>query len=411
MILYSEKKDCCGCGACSNICPKKAITMIPDECGFLYPQIDNELCVDCGMCKKICVFQNKGSEKKPIKVYGAARKSQKIQESTSGGIFSVLAEQILESGGVVFGSAMVLENDKLVVKHISIESQKDLIKLKGSKYVQSFSNDLFLKVKYFLENGKKVLLSGTPCQIAAMRSFLKKEYEGLYLIDIICHGVPSNKFFQDYIKQLEKKKKVHIKEFKFRDKRAGWGLNASILFEKDGKEFIEYMEHNTSSYYTMFLSSEIYRLNCYSCKYACQSRSGDITLGDFWGIEEEHPEVLQQNGGFLEEKKGISVVMINSEKGIKIWDSCVEKVQQFESSYEKAANYNHQLYRPSYKGKHREKILELYVKDGYEAVERFYSSILIKKRITNKIKGSIPKIVKKRLRLLLKKMGEFKREE
>ena len=367
--LFENKESCCGCSACAEICPKNAIKMIPDKFGFIYPEINSSLCTECGACRSVCAMSTELEEKKPLDVMVGVSQVTDVMQSASGGIFAALASKILDNGGIVFGALMEVIDGRLAPMHISVEDKESLKKLMGSKYVQSSTSGVFGKVKTALCDGRQVLFSGTPCQVAALNSYLKRSYENLYTADIICHGVPSSEFFQKYIEYEENKLGAKITNFKFRDKNVGWGLTAKITYRNNGKEKYKWIPSRASSYYSLFLDSEIYRDCCYSCKYACSSRTGDLTLGDFWGIEKQHPEYLATNGGFVEIKKGCSCITVNTEKGYRLLDSGI-KVS--ESTYEKAAEYNKQLVSPSRKSKNREFILNNFANSGYKAVEQFF---------------------------------------
>ena len=232
--LFENKKDCCACGACLNICPKEAISLKQDEYGFLYPEIDEYLCIRCELCKKVCAFQNVEEDNVPISTFAAISKNRnQAKNSASGGIFAAIAQYVINNNGIVYGAAF---DDSWNVKHIGIEHIEDLIKLQGSKYTQSNTDTTFIEVKKMLALGKQVLYSGTPCQIAGLKKYLGKDYTNLITIDIICHGVPSNKMFKDYLSYLEAKNNAKIQNFKFRDKKTGWGINGSVVFLKQNKK-------------------------------------------------------------------------------------------------------------------------------------------------------------------------------
>ena len=326
MKLFMNKKDCCGCAACVNICPKFAITMEKDEIGQYYPRINDTLCVDCGACKRVCDFQRKDENRfghQVLSAYGAASKNESlIKKSASGGIFAQLASFFLETGGVVYGAAM-LQDDKLWVKHIRVEDKAQLYLIQGSKYIQSDIGDTYQQVKQDLVKGRQVLFSGTPCQAAALRSFLKQDYENLIVVDIVCHGVSTAQIFQDYISFLEKKKNIKITNFAFRDKSVGWGLDAKYEYLKKSKLKTQRLYYKLSSFYNYYEKAAISRENCYHCKYACPSRIGDITLGDFWGVEKNQPGCLRENGGIFDEKKGISFCLVNSQRGAELFLSLI----------------------------------------------------------------------------------------
>lgn len=391
--LFEDKKDCCACGACLNICPKQAITMQKDEYGFLYPQIDESKCIKCGLCLKICAFQNSELKNVPIKTYAAQSNNTDLKESASGGIFASIATNVLREGGVVYGAAMEMENDKLTVRHIAVENDADLIKLQGSKYVQSSTEKVYQDVKKKLNDNRLVLFSGTPCQVDGLNSYLGKKYENLITMDIICHGVPNNQMFQDYISLLEEKYKDKIIDFKFRDKTKGWGLTA--------KGYTAIIPANVSSYYYMFLKSYINRDSCYSCKYACKNRCGDITIGDYWGIEKAHPEALKEDVCGLDYKKGISCLIVNTEQGIKFLKKYKSDLRLLNSCFERVGKYNKQLNYPSKVNfNHREKILNLYIADHNF---KNFENLLQFTFIVNKLKNIMPKWFKNQIKKLLKR--------
>lgn len=359
--------------------------MIIDEYGFKYPKIDKGKCIECGACMRVCAFQNVIEKNEPLQVIAAARKDEnKIMKSASGGIFAVFAEYFLSIGGIVYGSALVNENDTLVPKHIGINSLENLDKLLGSKYVQSDIGNVYKEIRTLLNDKKQILFSGTPCQVAGLKAFLGKEYDNLFTIDIICHGVPNAEFFKGYLEILEKKFNGKILDFKFRDKKDGWGpyiLSADILKQNKLQKERKYIYLDESTYASMFLYTDILRLNCYKCKYTNKHRTGDITIGDYWGVEKENPYLLKENGGVIDKHNGISVIIVNTDKG-KIWlNRCSDELYLYSSTFEQAAKFNMQLQHPSLYGTFRERIMDLYKKEGYEAVDNFYYNNVLKKVI------------------------------
>lgn len=407
VILFDKKENCCACGACYNICPRNAIEMIVDEYGFKYPKINYDKCIGCGACKKVCAFQNVIEKNEPLQVVAAARKDEdKIMKSASGGIFAVFAEYFLSIGGIVYGSALINENDTLVPKHIGIDNLKDLQKLLGSKYVQSDVGNVYKEIRTLLNNKKHILFSGTPCQVAGLKAFLGKEYDNLFTIDIICHGVPNAEFFKGYLEILEEKFNGKILDFKFRDKKDGWGpyiLSADILKQNKLQKERKYIYLDESTYASMFLYTDILRLNCYKCKYTNKHRTGDITIGDYWGIEKEHPELLKINGGLLDTKKGISAIIINTEKGKLEVEKLGQEIVYFDTTYEKVAVINTQLREPSKYGNYRDKIMEAYKIGGFNKVdEYYYNKVLREIAIKKKIKKFVPKFLWKKIKIIYK---------
>lgn len=396
--LVKSKGKCCGCGACMNVCPQNAITMEEDEYGFIYPRINAEKCIKCHACINVCAYNNANKYKKePIKSYAATSLDFKVKEkSASGGIFYELSKKVIETNGIVFGAAMENKNGKLVINHIYVDNLNDLSKLQGSKYVQSNIGNSFRTAKKFLDSGRHVMFCGTPCQILGLKSFLRKEYDNLLTIDIICHGIPNLRFFNDYLKVMSNEKKIIIKDFKFRDKSKGWKHNAKIYYTNNDKRLkSKLITGEYSSYYDYFLKCDSFRENCYSCTLASKSRVSDITLGDYWGIEKEHPELLKNKS--LNSKKGISCVIINSQKGLN-YLSDISNIFLYESKIEKISLYNGQLNRPSNKGKRRNMVLELYKEKGYLELEKRFKSELHKKMPYIIVRNMVPKAIKEKLK-------------
>ncbi len=403
ITLFHNKAECCGCEACVNACPKKAINMSEDEYGFRYPCVDESLCAECGLCQKVCGYKYIEEHNEPISAHAACTLSTDIMQSASGGVFACLAQNIIEQGGIVYGVSMELISDELVPMHIGVDKIEELVKLQGSKYVQSIMGDTYHQVKKQLLQGRKVLFSGTPCQVAGLKAYLgEADKDNLLLVDIICHGVPSVDFFQSYIRELEKRYKGKITGFKFRDKSSGWGLVGKITYRTaKNKEKSKLIYARESSYYQMFLRSDIYRENCYSCKYASSNRPGDITLGDYWGIEHEHPEYLVANGGFFDESKGVSCVIINTRKGTDYIKSIHNKVLMKTSDFEKVARKNGQLRHPAELGDRRQYILDMYVKGGYQEVDTWFRRKNFVKMPFVFVLDRIPVSLKKRIRRML----------
>ncbi len=393
--LYNKKEDCCVCGACVNICPKNAITMKKDKYGFLFPSVDSEKCIDCQMCRKVCAYQNISETNKPLKTWVAVSENKKsLEKSASGGVFYTIANQIVKNGGCAVGAAF---DSSFNLNHIIADNSEKLKKLQGSKYTQSSTGLIFRDIKKKLLNGEKVLFSGCPCQVAGLKAYLGKNYDNLVTVDLICHGVPSNAVFKDYISSLEKRKKISVRNFSFRDKSIGWGKNGSAISE-NGKKYKLF--ETSESYFYYFAKSLIMRKNCYTCKYACGNRTGDITIGDFWGIQKEHPEILGKNG--INESKGVSVIIASTQKGIDIVEENKKLFQIYESSFEKASRGNQQLKRPSKYNPKREEILQLYAESGWEAVEARFNKNIGMKKYTGYIKSLIPNGVKRQLKKILK---------
>ncbi len=310
MIHINEKRDCCGCGACASACPKGCISMKEDVEGFLYPYIVIEDCIACGLCERVCpvLNQNDIEDTAIPDAYAAYAKKNSIREkSSSGGLFSLIAENVLQSGGVVFGAAFDLD---FSVKHIVVDNSKELGRLRGSKYLQSRTENTFIDAKRFLDNGRLVLYTGTACQIEGLKKYLQKEYENLYTVDVLCHGVPSPKLWKKYIMEKENKYGGVVQKIFFRQKDFGWKIYV-VLLEFSNKTAYKRI-FKEDSFMKMFLANICLRPSCYACKFKGLNRSSDITLGDCWGINKYMPE--------MDDDKGTSVVLIHSEKGKKIFE-------------------------------------------------------------------------------------------
>ena len=305
-----EKSKCCGCHACLNICPQNAITMEEDTKGFKYPVINQEKCINCGMCKKVCPITNNNENDNKLKAYAAYNKNIKDRiNSSSGGLFILFAKEILKRKGVVFGATFT---DDFEVRHSYVEDIKDIHLLMGSKYSQSVISNTYKQAKKFLKEGRYVLFTGTPCQISGLKSFLRKDYDKLYTTDIICHGVPSPKLWKKYLDYLEKKYKEKVRSVSFRNKDHGWALfRMKISF--DTKTYEE--ERKNDLFMQSFLRNICLRDSCYNCSFKKIHKESDITLGDYWGISDIHPE--------LNDDKGVSLVFINSKKGEEFFN-CIK---------------------------------------------------------------------------------------
>lgn len=404
IVLFEDKKECCGCGACFNACPKKAISMCEDEYGFKYPKINEELCVECGLCKKVCGYQNPPEKHASSKVYAAASKSSDIiKKSASGGAFAVFASKVLKEGGVVYGAALPFEDGKLIPKHIRVDKIEKLYKLQGSKYVQSDIGTTYEEAREDLIAERKVLFSGTPCNIAGLKKFLRKDYDNLFTVEIICHGVPSTKLFQDFLDDYGNKLGGAVQDFYFRDKSKGQGMITRIVWKSERGEVKEkVMVGGLLSYMNFFLKSYTYRINCYSCPYATKDRVADLTIGDFWGFHEEYPNYKESKG--LSNSKGISCVLVNTRQGQNMLNQCNNDFILMSSEFEKVERHNDQLHAPSKYSEKRELILSLYRDNGYSAVDSYFQHNFKKERVKYRISGALPKGFKRKIKKVIRKI-------
>ena len=383
MINVSVKGNCSGCHACASVCPKKCITMKRDPEGFLYPHADNSVCVECGLCEKVCPLLNRETkkEKQYPEAYAVVNSEAEIREtSSSGGVFTLIAEYILEQGGVVFGAAF---NDKNEVEHIYTEDKKELYKLRGAKYVQSLIGDTYVQAKAFLEDGKKVLYTGTPCQIGGLKSFLGKEYDNLFCQDIICHGVPSPDVWKKYLEYREKKAGSKIKEISFRNKKHGWKkYSVKFIFENNS---VYSKKASEDLYMRGYLSDLCLRPSCYQCEFKSLERQADITLADFWGIENIIPK--------MDDDKGTSLVLVHSEKGAELLSEVCRKAEAEVVDLQKAVSYNGAAVKSTRLPELRENFLKDIKTGDFEKVVNLYT---VKKSFVKKVLRKCLRIVKRK---------------
>lgn len=303
-----NKSNCTGCGACFNSCPTKAITMEWNNNGFYTPYINSEKCVNCGLCERICPldkYKSQNIEQPQVFAFQNCDK-EILYKCASGGAFASLANLVIEHNGTIYG---VVYDDDMKVCHAKAESIEDLEKMYSSKYVQSDTKEIFAQAKADLDNGKTVLFSGTPCQIAGLKSFLRKDYEKLLTVDLVCHGVPSPKVFEMYKKEYIKQQ---LQSLNFRDKSRGW--NPYCVSIETKQKHIDWAYKN--SFVKLFLSDLITNSACYTCQFNKLPRIADLSLGDFWGVD-KYDQSMNNN-------KGLSIILLNSEKG-QYWFNQIKK--------------------------------------------------------------------------------------
>lgn len=308
-----DQMQCTGCAACAAGCPQKCITMEKNKEGFLIPNVNYSACINCGMCRNTCPVANKPmDDNDEPESYAVINKDEKTRlNSSSGGVFSLIAKEIISRGGIVFGAAF---DERFNVQHISIEAIQEIEKLQGSKYVQSNVGNIYEQVRDYLENGRWVLFSGTPCQISGLKAFLRKEYEKLITQDLICHGVPSPLVWRKYVEHRENIASASAKKISFREKDESWKRYAiSFLFENGTK----YRSVLTDDYYMQGFLGHLYlRTSCHNCSFKQTHRESDLTLADFWGIEKVLPT--------MNDAKGVSLVLVHSIKGKELLETIKE---------------------------------------------------------------------------------------
>ena len=322
--------------ACMNICNNNAISSKQDEKGFYVPFIDDDKCIDCGQCTKICPVVNGVSYnlKKDSVVAAWAKDADIRKNSSSGGVFPVLAQHIIKQGGTVYGVAL---DEAITVRHIDCENKKQLDKLRGSKYVQSDTGYIYRDVKKRLSGGEKVLFSGTSCQIAGLNSYLKVSYDNLYTVDVLCHGVPSPLYFSDYIEYIQKKEGKPVKQVFFRYKNPTWASFSIRIIFQDCTEYTK--SSYDDPYLCAFLKNYITRECCRECSYACVQRVSDITIADFWGY-------VSAKRSQKDTDEGISLVIVSSEKGQRLLDSVSQSFITIKKSMKEAKEGNTGMTKP-----------------------------------------------------------------
>lgn len=376
MIHIQNPKDCCGCTACASICAHDAITMEPDALGFLYPKVDESKCIDCGLCEKVCQFNDHYDTSLNLPqpdVYGARHKNlQEVETSRSGAAFIAISDWILAHDGVVYG---VGYTDHFRVVHKRATTKEERNEFKGSKYVQSDLTDVFRQVKKDLKEGRIVLFSGTPCQTSGINAYVGRRLrENLYLVDIICHGVPSPYVWRDFIAYLEKEQGDEIVWVNFRDKQQfGWAAHHETFKFKNKREKTWFPK--TFYQYIMF------RHSCGNCHFCNTKRPSDITIADFWRWEKTDPV-------FNKDDKGVSLLLINTDKGRILWNLIKSDMDYFPAELQKVMQKN--LHNPSKIHPKRMKFEMDYAKKGFEYVyhHHYYDKSFIM-RIYTKLKNII----------------------
>lgn len=343
MKWVDEKNCCCGCAACVSVCPKNAISMQTDEWGFVYPVVNDSLCVNCGLCKKNCAFQSDNIMKNaPSMVYAVYNKdSYKQYMASSGGVFEQVASCFIENGGYVCGAVLDFCNGVPYVHHILTNNIDDLKRIRGSKYTHSDTEEVYAEIRSLILQDTMILFSGTPCQIEQVKRITKGNEDKIYTLEILCHGVPGQQMFRDVIKHWNSRLKGSIVSFRFRDKALGWGHNVEILYNKNNKLKKKTVAGGSVAYFGYFLRSMIVRPNCFHCPYAGIERVGDLTIGDYWGVQNYHPELSEQI------KQGISCVLVNSSKGSELINDNREYFVMSETLLDNVRKLNGSLNTPN----------------------------------------------------------------
>lgn len=383
---------CAGCQACGAACPKKAISFSSNAEGFLYPQVDQSNCVECGLCLKTCPLYDTHSLKIPEKAFAAVANDRKLRDiSSSGGIFAVLAKQVLSEGGYVFGAAM---HEDYLVRHICISDVSQLHRLQGSKYVQSDLSGVYEKLSDLLRSGKTVLFSGTPCQVAGVKQAAKQIPDNhLITVDLVCHGVPSPLFFQKHIAAAY----GDVEDVRFRH-RTRYELNCFAMgFTRNGEKYLV-QPTDKDSYYACFFSYVSLRESCYTCPYAGPARAGDLTLGDL-GTHALYEDILGND-------RALSLVAVNTPRGEALLEACKESIASTAADYSAEARINKQLSAPVKRPASRDVFYrELFAKGYSEQVAGKYGKkMTMKEAVRYMIVSNVPQQTRKQIKKLLKKL-------
>lgn len=377
---------CCGCGACANACPRGCIKMEKDQEGFYSPVLNEAECVHCGLCQKVC--PQLGSESRnneDIKETWASISGNEtiLRESSSGGLFTELAKLVLSEGGLVYGAAF--EEDYHSVHHICVDNLEELKYLRGSKYLQSKTGNVYSEIKSALTEGRKVLFSGTPCQVAGLRKYLGKEYTELLLVDVICHGIPSPELWNEHLSSLEEKNESKAGFVNFRHKERGWNEYGMYISFKNGKEYFKVLREEP--YMKLFLLNCALKESCYQCRTKENGSFADITIGDFWGVEN-----VEQD---LNTKLGVSLALIHTEKGKEFFKRLPKNMVIKKTDYEKAVSYNTSVYLASKRPAERDRFYQDQKALSWDKLQKKYlgDKTPFVRRVLRKVKRMLFKII------------------
>ena len=374
-----DSTNCSGCMACVNACPVEALYCNKGDYGFIIPGIRTEKCTNCGKCLTVCPYHAKIVKHEPLQAYAALNKrNQTVMNSSSGGVFSALAETILAKGGYVFGAAM---DDKFRVHHIEIHVESELYRLQKSKYVQSDMAYTYRCVKERLNAGAPVLFTGTPCQVAGLRGYLGDvEYDSLFCADVVCHGVPSQEFFHDYLTCLQKRYGT-IRQYTFRAKKAARnGMNWFFSFQTKKTRIKNWPE---DSYNYLYMKALIYRESCYTCPFATRERASDLTMCDYWGWERYHSADFKSSST-------VSGCIINTDKGRCLFDESKHSLTYVTTEYQNITKHNKCLVSATARSSKREEMLKNWEHDGYESIDKAFEMVHRKQILKYRLMRYIP---------------------
>ncbi len=392
-INLKDYDECCGCGICAEKCPQNAIKMVFNEKGYSVPKINPTLCISCKICEKVCRKEVSREQTEKTSFIAYNKDSKMLDSSASGGVFSALAKSIIENNGKAYGAALNYDKTGVSVSHRCASSIDELYPLLQSKYAQSSLNSTFTDIKNKLENSELILFSGTSCQVDALYRYLGKNYPTLYTLDLICHGVPGEKFFKDYTDFLQKKNKSTITSFSFREKENNKINYIQSAEYTNGKRIKTKVDN--SIYYKMFFAEDSYRDCCYSCPFASVNKPADITVGDYFEAKKDYPELFEENAA-LHNKNGISCIIIHTSRGEELLKNFSEKLKLFPVETYKVQNSHNNLCMPSTCTDSREKMMAIYHSGGITKLQ-MHNNLINALQI-------FPRAVKKTLRFILEKV-------
>ena len=383
MIRAVDSEKCCGCGACASVCPEKCITFDADGEGFLCPSVDAKKCVGCNACERVCPMLSEPEKNTAVRVFAVINTDKEVRmKSSSGGVFGLLAEDVLAHGGAVFGAAF---DKDFAVRHICAPNAGELPLLFGSKYVQSDTTGLFETVKQFLDSDRQVLFSGTPCQVAGLKKSLGKNYPNLLTVDLVCHGVPSPAAWQKYLDFTKKKYSAEPCSVNFRSKVSGWKKYSVEILFKNGKTMREGVADNL--YMKAFIRNLSLRPSCYNCPFKGLERVSDITLADFWGVEHVCPD--------MDDGLGTSLVLVNSKRGLSSFEKLGSRVRVTETDASEAVKYNSAAVKSVARPENRDEFFRILQCCGFGKETRLFLaepfSVRLKKSLKKAVKAVIGK--------------------
>lgn len=388
MIKIEDKRDCCGCSACQQICPHHCITMEEDDCGFHYPKVDLSVCVNCHLCENVCPVLNRYPEKEePMQCYlGKSLDEDNRSKSSSGGIFMELASEVIREGGVVFGVRFD-ENWQAIYDYAG--TIEGVVPFRGSKYIQADPNNAYTLAKEFLTQGRRVFFTGTPCVIAGLNHFLRKKYDNLLTLDFVCHSIPSPKIWKLYLKNVTEKYGAEtIKDVSFRDKSNGWFMYSTrVVLEKENGVLVKIIENKEENIFMRGFFGDLYsKPSCSKCPARKYTSNSDITVADAWHIDKYHPE--------RNDEKGMSHILINTDKGKSYFQRIIPKTDVSVIEYSEVEPYGvHATLLYSCKPNRLQKRFYKRISKG-EPMTKVTESILYQNECIDKCLKPIKKIVK-----------------